>query len=62
MKTRLIETTTAHALWYGIHAQGETLEELRAMVKGAVECYFDETTAAPKVIRIHFVRDEMLVA
>ena len=53
---------TAHALGYGIHTQGETLEELRAMVKDAVECYFDETMAAPKVIRLHFVRDEVLVA
>ncbi|HUB52523.1 MAG TPA: hypothetical protein VL986_10265 [Terracidiphilus sp.] len=33
---------TASALGYGIHTQGETLEELRAMVKDAVRCYFDE--------------------
>jgi predicted RNase H-like HicB family nuclease len=53
---------TAHALGYGINTQGETLEELRAMVKDAVECYFDETMAIPKVIRLHFVRDEVLAA
>jgi predicted RNase H-like HicB family nuclease len=53
---------TAHALGYGIHTQGETLEELRTMVKDAVDCYFDETMVAPKVIRLHFVRDEVLVA
>jgi len=53
---------TAHALGYGIHTQGETLEELRRMVKDAVECYFDETMAAPKVIRLHFIRDEVLAA
>jgi len=53
---------TAHALGYGINTQGETLEEIRAMVKDAVECYFDETTPTPKVIRLHFVRDEVLVA
>ncbi len=52
----------AHALGYGIHTQGETLEELRRMVKDAVECYFDETMAAPRVIRLHFIRDEVLVA
>jgi predicted RNase H-like HicB family nuclease len=34
---------TAHALGYGIHTQGDTVEELRAMVKDAVRCYFDET-------------------
>jgi predicted RNase H-like HicB family nuclease len=51
---------TAHALGYGIHTQGETVEELRVMVKDAVRCYFDETMQAPKIIRLHFVRDEVL--
>jgi predicted RNase H-like HicB family nuclease len=51
----------ATALGYGIHTQGETLEELRAMVKDAVRCYFDETMQPPKIIRLHFVRDEVLV-
>jgi predicted RNase H-like HicB family nuclease len=51
---------TAHALGYGIHTQGDTVEELRAMVKNAVRCYFDETMEAPKIIRLHFVRDEVL--
>ncbi|MDE3149869.1 MAG: 2-oxoisovalerate dehydrogenase [Acidobacteriota bacterium] len=53
---------TASALGYGIHAQGSTLEELRAMVKDAVRCYFDETAQAPKIIRLHFVREEALAA
>jgi predicted RNase H-like HicB family nuclease len=51
----------ASALGYGIHTQGETLEELRSMVKDAVHCYFDETMPAPKIIRLHFVLDEVLV-
>ena len=51
---------TASALGYGIHTQGETLEELRAMVRDAVGCYFDEATETPKIIRLHFVRDEVL--
>ncbi len=52
----------ASALGYGIHTQGETLEELRAMVRDAVNCYFDESTERPKIIRLHFVREEVLVA
>jgi predicted RNase H-like HicB family nuclease len=52
---------TASALGYGIHTQGETLEELRAMVKDAVYCYFDKSMESPKIIRLHFVRDEVLV-
>jgi predicted RNase H-like HicB family nuclease len=51
---------TASALGYGIHTQGDTLEELRVMVKDAVNCYFDESMEAPKIIRLHFVRDEVL--
>jgi hypothetical protein len=31
------------------------------MVKEAVVCYFDDPTKAPKIIRLHFVRDEVLV-
>jgi len=52
----------ATALGYGIHTQGETLDEIRAMVKDAVACYFDETMEAPKIIRLHFVREEILAA
>ncbi|HEY1646564.1 MAG TPA: 2-oxoisovalerate dehydrogenase [Terracidiphilus sp.] len=52
---------TANALGYGIHTQGDTLEELRAMVKDAVACYFDDTMQSPKIIRLHFVRDEVLI-
>ena len=51
---------TASALSYGIHTQGKSIEELRTMVREAVDCYFDETMEAPKVIRLHFVRDEVL--
>ena len=51
---------TASALGVGIHTQAETLAELRTNVKEAVDCYFDESMDAPKVIRLHFVRDEVL--
>jgi predicted RNase H-like HicB family nuclease len=50
----------ASALGYGIHTQGETLEDLRTMVRDAVSCYFDEAMTAPRIIRLHFVRDEVL--
>jgi hypothetical protein len=49
----------AAALGYGIHTQGDSIEELRAMVKDAVNCYFDEAMEAPRIIRLHFVRDEV---
>jgi predicted RNase H-like HicB family nuclease len=50
----------AMALGYGINTQAETVEELRAMVRDAVDCFFDDPSQAPKIIRLHFVRDEVL--
>ena len=50
----------ASALGYGIHTQGRDMEELRAIVREAVDCYFDETMDAPKIIRLHLVHDEVL--
>jgi hypothetical protein len=50
----------ATALGYGITTQAETVEELRQMVLDAVSCYFDDPQNAPKLIRLHFVRDEVL--
>jgi predicted RNase H-like HicB family nuclease len=47
---------TASALGYDIHTQGETLDELRAMVKDAVACSIDESMEAPKIIGLHFVQ------
>lgn len=54
----------ATALGYGIVTQGDTLEELRAMVQDAVKCHFGDGAAGPmpKMIRLHFVRDEVLAA
>lgn len=53
---------SASALGYGIHTEGDSLEEIRRNVKEAVECYFDDTMVRPRLIRLHFVREEVLVA
>lgn len=50
----------AMALGYGIHTQCDSIDELRSMVKDAVNCYFDETMEAPRMIWLHFVGDEVL--
>ncbi len=50
----------ASALGFGINTQADLLEELRAMVRDAVNCYFDKPEQAPGIIRLHFVRDEVL--
>ena len=51
----------ARALWHSIHTQAETLEELKAMVQDAVRCHFEED-ARPRVIRLHWVKDEVISA
>jgi len=53
---------SASALGFGIHTQGDSLDEIRRNIREAVDCYFDDTIPRPKLIRLHFVRDEILVA
>lgn len=50
----------ATAIGVGIHTEADTLEELRANVREAVDFYFDESMEPPNIIRLHFVRDELL--
>lgn len=49
----------AKALSHSIFTEADTMEELRAMVKDAVECHFNEEER-PKIIRLHFVKEEVL--
>ncbi len=51
---------TAAALGFGIHTQGETVEDLKIQLRDAVECYFDDSSERPAVVRLHFVRDELM--
>ena len=47
----------ARALGYSIFTQGKDWADLKAMVKDAIASHFDEGLA-PKVVRLHFVKDE----
>lgn len=47
---------------FGIFTQGEDLDDLRAMVKDAVACRFEGESGRPQRIRLHFVRNEVIVA
>lgn len=51
----------ARALGESIVTEADDLESLRTSVQDAVHCHFDEGKS-PKVIRLHFVRDELLAA
>jgi hypothetical protein len=50
---------TARAVGDSIFTEGDALESVRDNVRDAVECHF-EAGQAPKVIRLHIVRDEIL--
>ena len=51
----------ARALGHPIFTQADTLEELKTMLRDAVACHFDAATK-PRVIRLHWVRDEVIPA
>jgi hypothetical protein len=51
----------ARAVGQSIFTQAETMPELHARVRDAVRCHFEEH-AGPKLIRLHFVRDEVIAA
>jgi len=51
----------ARALGESIITEADGAAQLQENVRDAVRCHFEEE-ARPKVIRLHFVRDEILVA
>lgn len=52
---------SARAVGRSIFTQAETVQDLHAQVRDAVRCHFD-TAESPKMIRLHFVRDEGIAA
>jgi hypothetical protein len=52
---------TARALGESIFTEAENLDDLRQQVRDAVKCHFDEGQG-PKIIRLHFVREEVIAA
>lgn len=52
---------TARAVGESIFTEADTLTQLHDRAREAVRCHFDEARA-PKLIRLHFVRDEVIAA
>jgi hypothetical protein len=52
---------TARALGASIFTEADSVADLHSKVRDAVRCHFDEGQM-PKVIRLHFVRDELISA
>jgi hypothetical protein len=51
----------ARALGHSVYTEADTSDELRDRVRDAVAVHFDEAER-PSVIRLHFVREEVLAA
>lgn len=51
----------ARAVGESIFTQATDLDDLHARVRDAVRCHFDPQST-PKLIRLHFVRDEVIAA
>ena len=52
---------TARALGHSIFTEADNLPSLRANVKDAVACHFDEADK-PKVIRLHYLHEEIFAS
>ena len=52
---------TARALDVSIFTEADDIDDLHNKVRDAVDCHF-EPSNKPKIIRLHFVREEVIAA
>jgi predicted RNase H-like HicB family nuclease len=52
---------SARAAGESIFTQGDDMDSLKANVRDAVRCHFEDS-ARPSLIRLHWVRDEVIAA
>jgi len=50
---------TARAIGASIFTEADTLADLQKQIRDAVHCHFDEDQR-PKLVRLHFVREEVI--
>jgi predicted RNase H-like HicB family nuclease len=50
----------ARALGHSIFTQADTWEELRANVVEATSLHFEDATTQPRLIQLHYVKDELI--
>ena len=49
----------AKSLGESIFTEGDTLKDLKNNIRESINCHFEDASA-PKVIRLHFVREEVM--
>jgi hypothetical protein len=50
----------ARALGEAIFTEADTWEELRSKVLEAVSLHFEDASARPRLVQMHYVRDELI--
>jgi hypothetical protein len=50
----------ARALGHGIFTEAENWDELRANLIEAVSLHFEDASNRPQLVRMHYVRDELI--
>ena len=50
----------ARALGHSIFTEAETWDELRANVLQAVSLHFEDATARPRLVQMHYVKEELV--
>jgi hypothetical protein len=51
---------TARALGHAIFTEADTWEELRVNVREAASLHFEDSAHRPKLIQLHYVKDELI--
>ena len=50
----------ARALGESIHTEGDTEDDLKDNIIDALRCHYDNESDIPRVIRLHYVRDQII--
>ena len=50
----------ARALGHGIFTEADSWDELRANVLEAVSLHFEDVTNRPRLVQMHYVKDELI--
>ena len=51
----------AKALGHSIFTEADSIEELKVAIKDALKCHFEDNLF-PKIIRLHYVKEEVIAA
>ena len=45
---------------FSIFTEGNSIEELKKNIFEAMECHFEKQEDIPRIVRLHFVKDEII--